>query len=171
MSTGSRTYEATNEYTVADIKRVVDRFAADFYMIGMATGLRTREQIAKTVSDIKIYAEAEYLQSIDVTLFDTGGSEVKAVQYRVSNNAGGWTNQQPGNNLWPYSPTGTLKITISMSTSWFKLTEAQRIRFDEFNGLTWPDGNRDLSHSTLIKQFDRQYASNGYGMEKNIYGA
>ena len=56
MSTGTGTYAAT--FTVADIKKVVDRFAADYAMIGAATGLRAREFVAKQVAEIKIYAEA-----------------------------------------------------------------------------------------------------------------
>jgi hypothetical protein len=167
MSTGTGTYVAT--FTVADIKKVVDRFAADYAMIGQATGLRTREQVAKVVSDIKIYAEAEYLEEIDITLFDAAGKEMQAAQYKVSDSATGWTNQQPGNNMWPATPNGKLRVTISMNKKWFALTQAQRDGFDQRNNLVWPDRTTDLTHQTLVKEFDRRYVSNGYGMEKHIF--
>ena len=170
MSTGSGTYEAT--YTVADIKKVVDRFAADLAMIGQATGLRTREQVLKTVGEIKIYAEAEYIKEIDITLFNTAGKELQAAQYKVSDSAGSWTNHQPGNNVWPATPGGKLQITITMNKKWFAdLTPEQRDEFDRRHGLTWPERNTDLTHQTLIRQFDRRYVSNGYGMERNIFKA
>jgi hypothetical protein len=167
MSTGTGTYEAT--YTVADIKRVVDRFAADYAMIGQATGLRTREQVAKIISEIKIYAEAEYLHEIDITLFDAAGKELQAAQYRISEAATGWTNQQPGNNMWPATPGGSLRVTISMNRKWYALTQAQQDEFDRRQGLAWPARPTDLTHQGLVRQFDRRYVSNGYGMEKHIF--
>lgn len=167
MSIGTGTYEAT--FTVADIKKVVDRFAADYAMIGEATGLRAREFVVKQVAEIKIYAEVGYLEQIDVTLFDAAGKELQAAQYRVSDAATGWINQQPGNNMWPATPGGRLRITLTMSKKWFALNQAQQEEFDRRHGLVWPDATTDLSHQTLIKQFDRRYVSNGYGMEKHIF--
>lgn len=169
MSTGTGTYEAT--FTVADIEKVVDRFAADYAMIGQATGLRTREQVAKVVSEIKVYAEAEYLEKIDITLFDSVGKELQAAQYKVSESATGWTNQQPGNNMWPPTPVGKLRVTITMNRRWFALTQEQRDDFDRRHGLVWPDRTTDLTHQAMIRQFDRRYVSNGYGMEKHIFKA
>ena len=169
MSIGTGTYTAT--YTVADIKKVIDRFAADYAMIGQATGLCTREVIAKHVADIKIYAEAEYVAEIDITLFDASGKELQAAQYRVSDGATSWTNQQPGNNMWPETPGGRLRVTLTLNKKWFALDKAARDGFERRNGLTWPEVNSDLSHQSLVKQFDRRYASNGYGMEKHIFKA
>jgi hypothetical protein len=169
MSTGTGTYEAT--FTVADIKKVVDRFAADYWMIAQVTGLRTRETVDKQVAEIKIYAEAQYLHAVDITLFDAAEKELQAAQYKVSDAATGWTNQQPGNNMWPVTPGGKLRITLTMSKKWFDLNQAQQVEFDRSNGLVWPDTNKDLTHQTLTKQFDRRYVSNGYGMEKHIFKA
>jgi len=167
MSTATGTYEAT--YTVADIKRVVDRFAADYAMIGQATSLRSREDSDKHVGDIKIFAEPGYLTQIDVTLLDAAGKELQAVQYKISDNTVGWTNQQPGNNMWPVTPGGALRITLSMSKKWGDLGQTQQEGFKRRWGLDWPSAATDLTHQTLTKQFDRRYVSNGYGMEKNIF--
>lgn len=169
MSTGTGTYEAT--FTVADIKKVVDRFAADYMMIGQATGLHSREAVDKNVADIKIYAEAGYLHEIDITLFDPAGKELHAVQYKVSDAAGGWMNQQPGNNMWPATPGGKLRIILIMNKKWIDLGRAQQDEFERRRGLVWPNSTTDLTHQTLAKQFDRRYVSNGYGMEKNIFKA
>jgi ABC-type uncharacterized transport system auxiliary subunit len=169
MSPGTVTYEAT--YTVADIKRVVDRFAADYAMIGQATELQTREQAAKLVSEIKTYAEEEYLREIDVTLFDAAGKELQAAQYKVSESASGWINQQPGNNIWPATPGGILRVTLTLNKRWYALTQTQRDEFNRRYGLDWSSRATDLTHQTLIRQFDRRYVSNGYGMEKNIFKA
>ena len=167
MSTGTGTYEAT--FTVADIKKVVDRFAADYAMIGEATGLRNREIVQKNVADIKIYAEAGYLHQIDITLFDAAGKELQAVQYKISDAAVGWTNEQPGNNMWPATPRGRLRIILIMNKKWGDLGQLQQDEFERRRGLIWPNSTTDLTHQTLAKQFDRRYVSNGYGMEKNIF--
>ena len=60
-TTGTITYEATATYSVADIKRVLDNFAAEFTMISQATGRRTREYVESMVSDLKVFAEREYI--------------------------------------------------------------------------------------------------------------
>jgi len=169
MSTGTGTFEAT--FTVADIKKVLDRFAADYAMIGQATGLRSREAVDKNVADIKIYAEAGYIHGIDITLFDAAGKELQAVQYKISDAAVGWTNQQPGNNMWPATPGGKLRIVLIMNKKWIDLGQAQQDEFERWCGLAWPSSTPDLTHQMLIKQFDRRYVSNSYGMEKNIFKA
>jgi len=169
MSTATGTYEGT--YTVADINRVVDRFAADYGMIAEATGLRTRQEIDKHVSDIKIYAAAKYLVEIDVTLFDKSGKEIQAAKYKVSDAASGWTNQQPGNNMWPRTPDGHLLLTLKLSDKWVSMGQEAREEFHRENGLNWSPCSRNLTHQTLTGQLDRRYVSNGYGMEKLIFKA
>jgi hypothetical protein len=140
-------------------------------MICQATGLRSREEADRHVADIKIFAEPGYLTQIDVTLFNAAGKELQAVQYKISDAAAGWTNQQPGNNMWPTTPGGTLRVTLSMNKKWFDLGQTQQDEFKRRRGLDWPSAQTDLTHQTLSKQFDRRYVSNGYGMEKNIFKA
>lgn len=60
MATGTQ----TTTFTVVDIRRVVENFAADFAMIGTATGLRTRDEVASTVQDLGLFAELGYLVEI-----------------------------------------------------------------------------------------------------------
>src|SRR5438552_15393892 len=91
----------TTTYTVADIRKVVDNFAADFSMIGQATGLYSRERVAWVVSDLKIFAEYRYLIDVNLILKDAAGRQVRAAVYRVFESAIGWTSERPGNNLWP----------------------------------------------------------------------
>jgi hypothetical protein len=169
MSIGTGTYEAT--FTVADIKKVADRFAADYTMISQATGLHTRANVDKNTAEIKIYAEAQYLHDIDITLLDAAGKELRAAHYKISDSASNWSGQQPGNNMWPSTPAGRLRITVNLNKKWFALTPAQRDEFNKKNGIAWGIGTDDLSHPTLVKEFDRRFASNGYGMEKNIFKA
>jgi len=169
MSTGTSTYSAS--YTVADIKRVFDRFAADYAMIGASTGLHDRGVVDRNITQIKVFAEAEYLYEIDITLFDVAGKELQAVQFRVSDSATSWSNQQPGNNFWPATPGGRLQLVVSFNSKWDKLSQQQRDDFRTAKGIAWPTNTNDLSHSTLVKALDRRYVSNGYGIEKNVFKA
>jgi len=169
MSASTATY--TSSYTVADIKRVFDRFAADYAMIGATTGLHERVIVDRNIAQIKVFAEAQYLYDIDITLYDADGKELQAAQFRVSDSATSWTNQQPGNNFWPATPGGRLQITVSFNKKWRDLTPQQRDDFNKAHGIAWGTNNSDLSHPTLVKSLDRRYASNGYGIEKNLFEA
>jgi hypothetical protein len=161
----------TGSFTVADIKRVFDRFTADYAMIGASTGLHGRPTVDSNIAQIKVFAEAQYLNDIDITLYDASGKELQAAQFRVSDSATSWTNQQPGNNFWPATPGGRLQITVNFNKKWDNLTSQQREDFRKANGINWGTNNSDLSHPTLVKSLDRRYVSNGYGIEKNLFKA
>jgi hypothetical protein len=161
----------TQTYTLADIRRVLTDFAADFAMIAQATGLRSRENVAQTVSDLIGFAGAGYLQVIDVVLWDGAGRKLRAVKYIVSTTAVGWTTQRPGNNLWPRTPGGVLQVVATLSSSWWSLSAAGQAAVCETWDIAgaWNPTVTDTSHFGLTAVTDRRYASNGYGVEKIIY--
>ena len=41
----------TNTFTVVDVRKVIDNFAADYVMIGQSTGLRSRTIVDRDVAD------------------------------------------------------------------------------------------------------------------------
>ena len=167
MGTGTQ----TSTFTVVDIRRVVENFAADFAMIGEATGLRTRDEVASTVQDLGLFAELGYLQEISVFLETPSGAQPRARKYSVSRSATGWTTQMPGDNLWPRLPNTQLRVVATFSDEWWLMSEEEKQKVRSRFGIqgTWARTNTDTSFRHLAGAVDRRYASNGYGMERKSY--
>lgn len=167
MSIGTQ----TRTYTVTDVRRVLASFAADFAMIAQATGLRSRDNVASVVSDLQAFAEAGYLLAAHLILWDASGNKLRAAQYTVSIAAGGWINQQPGNNLWPRTPGGSLQVIGTFSNDWWVMDEATKARVRAARGIAyaWAHTDTDTSHHELTADADRRYVSNGYGLERVTY--
>lgn len=167
MSIGTQ----TRTYTLADIRRVLADFAADFAMIGQATGLRSRQSVAATVGDLVGFAGAGYLLAVDVILWDASGRKLRAAKYTVSTSAVGWTSQRPGNNLWPRTTGGRLQVIATLSSDWWTLSEAAKAAVYKTWGIAgpWSRTTTDTSHYGMTAAVDRRYASNGFGVEKTVY--
>jgi hypothetical protein len=165
MSTGTYTK------TVADVRRVLNSFAADFSMKAQSTGLWGRTDVEQTVEDLIAFADAGYLDSIALSLRDASGKEIRGGRYVVSNSAIGWTNDLPGDNLWPQTPGGTLALTAVMSEAWSKLSPQNQADVRQKIGIKgqWPTRTADISFSGLSGTQDRQYASNGFGLKRWTY--
>lgn len=167
----SFTQTQTTTYTVADIRKVVENFAADFSMMAQSTGLRTRENVADVVSDLRIFAENGYLVQVTVILKDKDENKIRAAEYKVSNTASGWNSDRPGNNLWPRMTEGSLWIIAMMSDAWWQKTEAAKEDFIRSQGLhgAWAKTDKDTSLSGLSSSVGQKYASNGYGWQRTNY--
>ena len=167
MATGTQ----TTTFTVVDIRRVVENFAADFAMIGAATGLQTRDEVASTVQDLGLFAELGYLVEISVFLETPTGAQPRAAKYVVSKSAAAWVTQMPGNNLWPKIPNTTLRVIATFSDEWWQKTEEQKQNVRQRYGIqyAWSHTTTDTTFRHLTGAVDRRYASNGYGMERKSY--
>ena len=167
----SSTGTQTTTYTVADIRKVVENFAADFSMMAQATGLRTRESVAAVVSDLNTFAEFGYLVSVTLFLLDKDGTKLRVAVYRVSESATGWRSDSPGNNLWPRTEGGSLWVLAAMTDTWWEKTESEKESFIKVHDLnySWSKTERDTSLSGLTSSAGQRYASNGYGWERTNY--
>jgi hypothetical protein len=167
----SITATRTTTYTVSDIRKVVDNFAADFSMMAQATGLRSREDVAKIVSDLKTFAEYGYLVQVTVFLFDNDGNKICAALYKVSESANGWQSERPGNNLWPRTEGGSLRVLGTLTDAWWNMGDADRQAFVHDSGLNspWSPAGWDTSLIGLASSAAQKYASNGYGWERTNY--
>ena len=168
----SATITRTTTYTVSDIRKVVDNFAADFSMMCQATGLRSRESVAQTVSDLKTLAEYGYLVQVTLFLFDEEGNKLCAARYQVSQSATGWQTDRPGNNLWPRTEGGCLRVLGTLTSAWWNMTDVDRQAFIRDHGLysAWSPAQWDTSLTGLASNPGQKYASNGYGWERTNYG-
>jgi len=166
-STGSR----TTTYTVADIRKVVENFAADFSMMAQATGLRTRESVAAVVADLIVFAEYGYLFSVTLFLLDKDGNKLRGAIYKVADSAAGWQSDAPGNNLWPRTEGGSLWVLGTFTEAWWSKTEAEKEAFIKARGLNfpWSKTEKDTSLNGLTSSAGQKYVSNGYGWERTNY--
>jgi hypothetical protein len=167
----SSTGTQTTTYTIADIRKVVDNFAADFSMMAQATGLRSRENVAEVVSDLRVFSENGYLVQVTLFLRDKDDKKLRAAVYKVSESAIGWNSDRPGNNLWPRTTDGSLWVVATLIDAWWQKTDGAKEAFVKDRGLhgAWAKTDEDTSLTGLSSSTGQKYASNGYGWERTNY--
>lgn len=165
----SYTESVTQTYTIADIGKVIDCFAADLDMTSQSTGLLSRDLVKQYATDVKAMAQRGYLVEANIVLTDAAGNIIRAAKYEVSTDATSLSASRPGNNRWPATPGGELSIVLQNSQQWHDLTESQRAAFDKTLGTSWIPSNTDISFPGLTRYTDRNYVSNGWGVKKSVY--
>lgn len=168
----SATGTLSKTFTSVDIRKVVENFAADVSMMAQSTGLLTRDYVGKVVADLNKFADARLLISVQIMLKDARGIKLRAAVYKVSEAAVGWVSDRPGNNLWPRTPDGSLRICAWMTTTWNAKSATQKAAFVKEQGLNWPwnPTTEDLSLVGLTVSAGQKYASSGYGWQRDNYG-
>ena len=155
MQTATR----TASYTTTDIQNVVRQLTTDFRMMARSSGAITEEVAVATGQDIEVLAIEGLLKSIDVTLLDAMGGELRAVRYEVDEDTGQITSSRPGGVLWPETPGGDIRVVVTKTR---EFTDAVRRRLTR----PWGPSHADTSHSGLAATGSRDYASNTYGLRR-----
>lgn len=163
------TESITQTYTIADIGKVIDCFAADLDMTSQSTGLLTRDVVKQYAADVKAMAQQGYVVEVNIVLKDSVGNVIRAAKYEVSTDGASLTASRPGNNRWPATPGGELSIVVQNSQKWRDLTDSQRVAFNETLSTSWIASSTDLSFPALTRYGDRNYVSNGWGVTKSVY--
>src|SRR5688572_26818618 len=114
----SYTETISQTYTIADIGRVIDCFAADLDMISQSTGLLTRDRAKNVALDVKTFAQSGYLLEANIVLHNSVGTVIRAAKYEVITNGLALASQRPGNNLWPRTPDGDLNAVVRYTQAW-----------------------------------------------------
>ena len=136
MATATSSY--TSSYTVVDVRRVFDQFAADYDMAAQSTGLAADGHVTNVIHDVKAFAEKGYLKRVDIVLRDANNNTVLAHRYTVSTDAALWTAQRPGNSMWPRTPGGSLRVVIFRSDVWRNLATPAKTSFErDALSLSW----------------------------------
>jgi len=170
MSIGETYSESvTRTFTTADVGKVFDCFAADFDGMGQSTGLRTREQTKTISADVKLIAQYGYLSEVNLYLKDSDGNTIRAAKYQISMDGTSLVASRPGNYLWPRTPGGQLCIHVTYSQQWWDLSEHQKASFRQRLAVQWGTLNLDTSFPMLARYTDRNYVSNGFGLQKTIF--
>jgi hypothetical protein len=163
----STTATATYTYSVTDIEIVMRRFSADIVMIATSSGAITEEKARDYAHDVEVLAKGGYLKSVDLTLL-SGGAEVRAVTYNVNTSSGNLEMNRPGGVMWPRVQSPYFRIVLYYTASY---TDSARQQTKGKLKIGWVQTNADTSHSSLSRSGARDYASNGFGMQRKDFGA
>lgn len=162
----STSYTASSSYTVADIEKVVSRFSTDLLMIADSTKALSHEKASTYARDVERLVKRGYLESVDVTLLDFLGTELRAVTYHVSTDAGSLTCSRPGGVLWPNTAGGSIRLVLFYNNTY---TDSARDAMRESLETNWSPTSADTSHSSLSAGSGRDYESNGFGMQRKDF--
>ena len=167
----SETYSesVTRTFTIADIGKVLDCFAADLDGMGQSTGLRSRENTKAVAADVKLIAQNGYLSEVNLYLTNASGTTIRAAKYAVSTDGSSLTASRPGNYLWPHTPGGRLGVHVTYSANWRALSPTQKDAFRQRLELQWGTLDLDTSFPMLTRRSDRNYVSNGFGLQKSVF--
>ena len=165
--TTTSTYSSSETYTSTDIATVMRRFTADIVMIVQSSGATTEEKARVYAHDVEELAKSGYLKRVDLTLFE-GASEVRATQYTVNTTSGNLTMSRPGGVRWPQVNDPYLRIILSYTSEY---GSAERDAMKKRLKINWTPTNDDTSHATLKVSGGRDYAKNGWGMQRQDFAA
>ncbi len=165
--TSTLTYSASETYTHTDISTVMRRFTADIVMIAQSTGAITEQTARDCAHDAEELAKKGYLEKVDVTLLE-GGVEIRATQYTVNSSSGGLTMSRPGGVRWPRINSPYLRIILTYTSAFDEAAEEAMNKILKFN---WSPTVDDTNHSSLKSNGNRDYAKNGWGMQRQDFTA
>ena len=161
------TYTATDtySYTISDIETVVRRFTADLVMIAQSSGAITEGKALDYAHDVEVLAKEGYLKMVDLTLL-CGSTEIRAVQYVVNTSSGDLGMSRPGGVLWPRVENHGFRIILYYTDDYDATArEAMKSKLK----IGWVPTSTDTSHSGLSHSGGRDYASNGWGMQRKDF--
>jgi hypothetical protein len=162
----STSYTASSSYTVADIEKVVSRFSADLLMIADSTKALSQEKARTYARDVERLVKKGYLESVDVTLLDFFGTELRAVTYHVNTDAGSLNSSRPGGVLWPNTSGGSIRLVLRHNHTY---TDSAQETMRENLETSWSPTSADTSHASLNAGNGRDYESNGFGMQRKDF--
>ena len=155
-------------YTVADVSRAFESFRSNLRLFANTSGVDV-ELVDDRADDVLAYARAKYLTSVHVHLCDAAGELLRAAKFTVSEDASGWKGDMPGDNFWPYTPGGSMRIILTCGDAWQKLAQPAKEQFRESLTLSWGSSDQDLSYTDMVPEGSRRYASNAYGLQQTSY--
>lgn len=161
----SYTSTATETYSVADIEVVMRRVTADLVMIAASTRAITEDKARDWGHDIELLAKNGYLKKVDITLL-SWGVEHKATCFEVSTASGELSMSRPGGVMWPQVPSPELRILIWYTAAY---DDAARAKMAPKLNINWTPSTADASHTSLTASANRDYVSNGYGMQRKDF--
>lgn len=161
----------TSTYTVLDIRKTFEGCEADIRTIARRTGKWTMEYVDKIFYDILIFAEGDYLLSVDIVLLEDNSDKVlRASKFLVNSMGLATESDRAGkNNDWVDIPNTHLSVILSYTQKWKNLSNENRSDFMKNLKVSWSPSVIDNSFPHLTKNDAQLYASKGYELQKTNY--
>jgi hypothetical protein len=137
-------------------------------MIALSSGCNVGS-VDTWADDVLTLAYAGYLSSVSVVLFGADGARVRAAKFVVSEDAGGWASEMPGDNIWPLTIGGRISPILHYSKSWTSLSPVRQTEFRESLTVKWTPTDQDTTFADMETGGTRRYASNAYGLEQTTF--
>lgn len=168
MSYGTITNTAT--FTVVDIRKTFESFAADLRMIAFRTATWTPEYTNDIVHDIVKLAENYYLNYVEVQQLDANGKALQVSIFRVNAQGSAITGPRAGGNDWIYISGAKLTVVLNYTAAWHALTAGRKAAFCTNNGfkIGWVAAT-NISYDHLTRSAERTYAQKGYELTREDY--
>lgn len=152
----------TDTYTVTDVRKTFSSFSADLDMIAQSSRTLNAQEVENYASDIKVLAENGLIATVHLIHRSSSGVDLRANRYEISESAGSWKANRPGDNLWPYVSGASLAVVLSPTSTW----NSKYPTLASTMHINWSDANVDLSFPGLAASGQRHYASNAYGIAR-----
>lgn len=161
----------TSTYTVLDIRKTFEGCEADIRTIARRTGKWSMEYVDKIFYDILIFAENDYLYSVDITLLEDNSDKVLRASKFLVNSMGLTTESDRAgkNNDWVDIPNTHLSVILAYTQKWKNLSNENRSDFIKNLKASWSPSAIDNSFPHLKKNDAQLYASKGYELQKMNY--
>jgi len=162
----------TNTYTVIDIRKTFEGCQADIRTIARRTNKWSMEYVDNVFNDIILFAENEYLKSVDIVLLDNNENPLRASKFLVNSNGSAISSDRAGkNNDWNEVPNTHLSVILSYTSKWHNLSETEKENFYSNNSfkISWTASSIDNSFPHLSNSQAQLYASKGYELQKTTY--
>lgn len=166
MPSYSTVYSESHSYTIVDVEKVVRRFTADIVMMAQSSGAISEAKAREYAHDVERLAKEGYLSKVDLTLF-SGSVEMRAAQYVVNTAAGGLEMSRPGGVLWPRVANPSFRIILSYTKDY---DATAKLTMQKWLKISWVTSYDDTSHASLKANGARDYASNGFGLQRKDFG-
>lgn len=164
----TQTLTKTTTYTVADVSRTFESFRSNLRAYSESAGV-DEELVDARADDVIAYARAKYLSAVSVVLLDSKGARVRGAKFVVSESATGWKTDTPGDNLWPSTPGGSIRLICNFTDAWGELRPEQQAAFKADLKRPWGPTSEDTTFSDMLMESSRTYASNAYGLTHTTY--
>lgn len=166
-----KTLTQTKTYTVLDIRKTFEGCEADLRTIARRTGKWPMEYVDKIFHDILLFAENEYLYSVDIVLVENGTDKVLRASKFLVNSLGAATESERAgkNNDWSDIPNTRLSVILSYSTKWNLAPQETKSVFRKGLQISWSRSSINNRFPHLNKNSAQLYASHGFELQKLNY--
>lgn len=161
----------TSTYTVLDVRKTFEGCEADIRTIARRTGKWSMGYVDQIFHDILLFAENDYLHSVDIVLIqDTTGEALRASKFVVNTLGSATDSERAGkNNEWTEIEGTHLSVILSYTQKWRSMSQEAKAKFRSDLKISWTASSINNKFPHLVNSGAQLYASKGYELQKTNY--